>query len=239
MARLSDEQSTLAPQWPSSQRQTAPFHCQGEQQVVTNGGTVRSLRRCRWPSGEVVEEIIGPESGVGCYVFDLAASISGRWIVTQRNSGQGNWGYDVLQSCPLVRQAGIVQERGYMLEVPRFSPDETYLVGGAGRGFMGGWWTHPEDDIDEPPRPGPKTLGFVFVHRLPGHEVTRHELRIDLPPGWVPDDPWDEWYGPRDITPTSDGVRFMLWWGVPVEVKLPLPTVIALPVPHPSGQGLL
>jgi hypothetical protein len=131
------------------------------------------------------------------------------------------------------------QERGYILVLPVFSEDECLLIGGAGEGFLGGWWAHPEDDIDVPARGGDVTLGFLFVHQLPSHRVTRYALRMKLPKGWLPDDPWAEWYGPRNITLTPKGVRMMPSWGVPVEVEFPLPKVIPLSVPHPSGGGLL
>jgi hypothetical protein len=220
-------------------RATAPFVCDGEAQIVEVTEYRQRVRRCRWPSGEVVEEMVWPVTSAGCYIEEIAPSPSGTWLVTQRISGQGEWGYDVFRSRPLAREAGVAQERGYLLELPRFSADESVLVGGAGLGFMGGWWAHPDDDIDEPARGGPVTLGFLFVHRLPGHQVSRHELRVVLPAGWRPDDPWAVWYGPRDIAPTGSGVRLVPSWGGPVEVAGPLPPVIVLPTPHPSGQGLL
>ena len=197
------------------------------------------VRRCRWPSKEAIEEIICPLAAGGCYIHQIAASPSGAWLTTQRISGQGEWGYDVFRSAPLGREAGVASEKGYLLDLPRFAADESVLVGGAGRGFLGGWWAHPEDDIDVPARGGPVSLGFLFVHRLPSHEVTRHELRVRLPKGWLPEDPWAVWHGPGEITPTADGVRFVPSWGVPVEVRFPLPSVVPLPVPHPSGKGLL
>jgi hypothetical protein len=220
-------------------RATAPFVCAGEEQVVEVVDLAQTVRRCSWPSGEVVEETVCPITRAGCYIEEIAASPSGAWLVTQRISGQGEWGYDVFRACPLAREAGVAQERGYILELPVFAEDESWLVGGAGEGFLGGWWAHPEDDIEEPARAGPVSLGFLFVHRLPGYRVTRHELRVELPAGWLPEDPWGEWYGPRDIRPVGDGVRLMPSWGVPVEVAGPLPAVIVLPTPDPSGQGVM
>jgi hypothetical protein len=218
---------------------TAPFVCQGEKQYVEVVDAVQTVRRCRWRSRESVEETVCPLTHSGCYIEEIAASPSGEWLVTQRISGQGEWGYDVFRTCPLTREAGVDQEDGYILELPRFSEDESFLIGGAGARFLGGWWAHPEDDIEEPARGGPVSLGFLFVHRLPSHRVTRHALRVKLPQGWLPDDPWAEWYGPRDITPTADGVRFMPSWGVPIQIKAPLPQIIWLPTPHPSGKGML
>jgi hypothetical protein len=186
----------------------------------------------------MVEETGCRASYCGCDIEEIAASGKGTWLVTQRISGQGEWGYDVFRVRPLAWEAGIPEEKGYLLALPRFSEDESFLAGGAGRGYMGGWWCHPEDEIEDSPRPGAAIVGFVFVHRLPSHQVTRHELRVILPSGWRPEDPWAEWYGP-EIFPTSDGLRLMTWWGIPLEIKEPIPSVIELPVPHPSGKGLL
>jgi hypothetical protein len=218
---------------------TAPFTCQGEKQFVEVIDIRQTVRRCRWRSREVVEEAVCPLTSLGCYIEAIAVSLSGNWLVTQRISRQGEWGYDVFRTCPLAREAGVAQERGYILDLPRFAEDESRLVGGFGRRWLGGWWAHPDDDLEEPARGGPVCFGFLFVHRLPRHRVTRHELRVDLPKGWLPEDPWAEWYGPREIAPTADGVRLVPSWGVPVEVQDPLPRIIRLPTPHPSGKGLM
>jgi hypothetical protein len=220
-------------------RATNPFPCEGEKHFVEVVDPFQTVRRCRWPSKEPVEETVCPITRAGCYIEEIGASPSGSWLVTQRNSGQGEWGYDVFRACPLAREAGVAQERGYILDLPRFAADESLLIGAAGPAFLGGWWAHPEDDIEEPARGGPVSLGFLFVHRLPRHRVTRHELRVKLPRGWLPDDPRAEWYGPREITLSGGRVRLMPSWGVSVEVKVPPPPVILLPVPHPSGRGLL
>ncbi len=218
--------------------ETLPFVLDGEEQFVEVTGYAQRVRRCRWPSREVIEETEWPVTYHGCYIHAVVASPSGNWLVTQRISGQGEWGYDVFRTRPLAQVAGVAEEKGYILDLPAFSPDESCLVGGAGRGFMGGWWTHADDDVDDPPRSGVVSLGFLFVHRLPSHEVSRHELQVNLPPGCQPEDPWSEWYGPREITPTADGVRFLPSWGISVVLRWPLPPVIMLPVPHPSGSGL-
>jgi hypothetical protein len=223
--------------------ETTPFVCQGEKQfvVVSHPAGFQTVQRCRWQSKEIVEETVCRVTHHGCYIHEIAASPSGNWLVTQRISGQGEWGYDVFRTCPLAREAGVAEERGYILDLPRFAEDESWLVGGAGHGFLGGWWVSPDGELEleDPVVGGPVSLGFLFVHRLPSHRVTRHELQVDLPPGWLPEDPWAEWYGPRDITPTAEGVRLLPSWGVPVEIKAPLPQIIRLPTPHPSSQGLL
>ena len=99
---------------------------------------------------------------------------------------------------------------------------------------------HEGDYPDMPARGGPETMGFLFVHELPGHRVTRHFLSIDLPKGWIPDDPdADTWYGPQSIRPANGGVVMTLSWGITLEIEEPIPPVIWLAPPHPSGERLL
>lgn len=213
-------------------RSTSPFLCAGEEQFVQVVDECQNIQRCRWPSKKVLESTICPISWAGCHIEEIGVSPSGNWLVTQRISGQGEWGYDVFRTAPLERATGITQERGYILELPRFSENESLLVGGASRFFE--WWWDGDEEND-----GPAIVGFLFVHHLPRHDVTRHELRVELPKGWKPEDPRAKWYGPRDITPIGEGVRLVPSGGLPVEVVGPLPPVIVLPTPHPSGRGFL
>jgi hypothetical protein len=223
---------------------TAPFVCGGEEQlveVVKNLQPLRqTIRRRSRACKKVVEETICPVTRSGCCIDEIGASPSGHWLVTQRLSGGGQWGYDVFRSCPLAREAGVLEERGYMLSLPAFSADETRLVGGFGGCWLGGWWAHPDGDYEDAARGGQTTFGFLFVHHLPGHRVERHELRMDLPEGWLPEDPEAEiWYGARAIAPAGDGIRLTLPGGAAVEVEGPLLPVILLPTPHPAGGRLL
>lgn len=193
-------------------------------------------------SGQVQDSIDIPVTRAGCAIEEHALSPSGEWIVTWRHSGQGEWGYDVIRADPLQRQAGIDERYGYMLDLPVFAPDESSLLGGHGDDWLGGWWSHPEDDpYDDPARGGDLVFGWLFVHRLPGHEVTFHQLRMTVPQGWFPaDDPDDErWMGPSDIRPAGDGVHLVLPGGVPHQIPGPLAEVIRLPTPHPEGGRLL
>ena len=216
---------------------TRPFPCDGEKQFVEVLDGRQTIRRLRCKSTAPIDETICPKTRAGCYIHDIAASPSGTWLVTQRISGAGEWGYDVFRTSPLVREAGIAQERGYLLELPRFANDEAFLVGAAGWGFLGGWWAHPDDEPDQPARGGVMTLGFLFVHRLPSHRMSRHQLRVKVPKGWMPDDPFAEkWFGPQKVAPTANGVRFVTSWGTRMEIKAPLPRVIRLPTPRPSGM---
>jgi hypothetical protein len=160
--------------------------------------------------------------------------------VSLRNSGQGEWGYDVFRTKPLQRLAGVEEEKGYLLEIPVFSEDEIFIIGAAGTGFLGHWWSHPDDDPETPARGGPVSLGHIFIHHLPGHPVSRHELSIDLPAGWIPSDiESDEWYGIWDLKPIVQGIQFTTAWGVEMEIPLSPPPIIQLAVPHPDGTGTL
>jgi hypothetical protein len=220
---------------------TAPFLCQGKKQFVAVEDSRQTVRRRMCHSKAIVDEMVLPITRAGCAIEEIAASPSGNWLVTQRFSGQGQWGYDVFRSCPLAREAGTPQEQGYMLDLPQFSTDETKLVGGFGKSWLGGWWAHPGDEYEDPARGGLISFGFLFVHHLPSHRIKRYELQMDLPKGWFPaDDPWSEtWLGAREIAPCGDGVRLTLPGGVAIEIEGPLAPVILLPTPHPEGGRFL
>ncbi len=227
---------------------TAPFICQGRKQFVTVEDSPQTLRRraCQavrrrtYHSKAIGEETLCPITSSGCAIEEIAVSPSGLWLVTERCSGQGEWGYDVFRACPLSREAGTPEEYGYMLGMPKFTADETRLVGGFGPQWLGGWWAHTEDDFENPARGGLISFGLLFVHHLPSHRVERHELRMDLPKGWLPDDlEAPLWYGARDIEPSADGIRLTLPGGIAIKIESPLPRAILLPTPHPSGGRLL
>ncbi len=226
--------STRSPYYCAS----GPFTCNGEKQFVEVVDHCQTIRRCQKSSKKLIEETVYPITSSGCAIEEIAASGSGSWLVTQRNSGQGEWGYDVFRSSPLARVAGIAEEPGYMLDLPKFSEDESFLLGAAGQGFLGSWWSKTGDP-EEPAHGGAVSMGFLFLHRFPTHKVTRHELRVVLPKGWLPKDPWDGWYGPREISVTGKKIRLVPSWGIPVEIALPLPKIIVLPTPHPSGKGIM
>ena len=223
---------------------TAPFTCQGRKQFVTVEEHPRGevVRRRLHSTHEVVEETISRTTPAGCAIEEIAVSPSGTWLVTNRFSGQGEWGYDVLQTCPLKRKGGVTEdkEEGYMLDMPRFSADESCLVGGFGADWIGGWWAHPDDDPDEPARGGRVTFGFLFVHQLPSQRVKRHELRMDIPAGYLPKDPeGSKWFGATDIKPVKNGIQLILPGKIKYTISYPLRPVILLPTPHPAGRRLL
>lgn len=219
-------------------RATEAFVCRGEEHFVEVLDARQTVRRSERQTGAAIDEVVCPMASDGCYIHEIAASRSGNWLVTMRISGQGEWGYDVFGTSPLSREAGVITAPGYLLELPRFSEDESRLIGAFGERFLGGWWAHPDDDLEDPARGGPVCLGFLFVHHLPSHHVDRHELQVVLPEGWLPEDPWNGWEGPV-VNPSAHGVELAPSWGVPIEITHPMPPVILLPAPHPSGKGLL
>ena len=192
-------------------------------------------------AGRVLDELVVPMTPSGCAIEGFAISPSGSWVVTARCSGQGEWGYDVIQSHPLSAQGGIPEKHGYMLDTPVFAEDESYLLGGYGENWLGGWWSHPDDDFYETPaRGGTVTFGWLFTHHLSGHGTEFHELRMTIPAGWIPDDPDDEtWLGPRHIEPFRRGARMVMPGSIPFQIAGPLPPIIELPTPHPNGGRFL
>lgn len=216
---------------------TDPFFCNGEQQYLTLvKGKTLCRRRCS--TNEVVDAASCVSTPSGCDIEQLAVSPSGVWAISQRNSGQGEWGYDVIRVNPLQRVAGIPEEAGYMLEMPVFSKDESFLLGAAGEGYLGYWWAHPDDDPEGPSRGGRLTIGFIFVHSLPGHEAQRHLIQVDLPHGWCPEDSGG-WYGPTQLKLVDTGISMQTSWGAVVVVPWPLPQAILLPTPDVSGKVLM
>jgi len=201
-------------------------------------------QRLRWQApetGRVLNELLVPVTQSGCAIEEFSISPSGAWIATARFSGQGEWGYDVIKAHPLSVQGGIAERYGYMLDIPVFAEDESRLLGGYGESWLGGWWSHPEDDFYEvPARGGDVTFGWLFTHHLPSHRVDFHELRMTIPAGWFPDDPEAEkWFGPRHIQPYCQGAKMLLPGTIPFEIEGPLQPVIQLPMPHPEGGEYL
>ena len=191
-------------------------------------------------SGEVIDQVHIPGTSCGCALEEVTESTSGDWIVGMRCSGQGEWGYDVIKGAPLRRVSGIEERNGYMLDMPEFAEDESFIVGGYGENWLGGWWAHPDDDFYETPsRGGRHDFGWLFRHYLPSQEVEWMHLSMDLPSGWFPDDPEDEkWLGARLIEPSGNGVTLVLPGGT-VHTISEWSAEATVPAPTPDGRGLL
>jgi hypothetical protein len=191
-------------------------------------------------SHRVVDELPVPATNTGCGVEEFTLSPSGSWIVTSRWSGQGEWGYDVIQAKPLVHCGGILERRGYILDLPQFSADESFLLGGFGERWLGGWWGHPEDEHEHPSCGGELNFGWLFKHSLYDHTISFHELRMTFPVDWLPNEPEAEiWLGPRNIRPFANGFAMDLPGGIPFVHPDPISDIVHLPVPRSDGSGLL
>jgi hypothetical protein len=213
-------------------RASALFVHAGLEQYVEVIDRVQTVRRCRWPSKEVIEEVTVPLTWAGCHIYAFNVSPSGGWITTERISGQGEWGYDVFRTAPLSRVGGVEECRGFISEAPRFAADESRIAVFASK------WLNWADD-QEPSPGGYVNVGWLYFHRLPGLEETDHELVVYLPSGWKSEIERKLWHHPKEVTPVGDGVRLIPSGGLPVEIPGPLPAVIVLPTPHPSGKGFL
>ena len=215
-------------------RESLPFVHDGITQFLEVIDDRQTVRRCHWPSRETIEEIVIPLTNAGCHIFAFNVAASGAWITTERISGQGEWGYDILRTAPLTRIGGVDERRGYISETPRFATDQSRIAVFASR------WLHWVDDEDETPSLGGYVnVGWLYFHALPGLEETDHEVVVHLPAGWKAKVKNFQWYMPKEVAPVGDGVRLIPSGGVPVEIPGPLPEVIVLPTPHPSGRGFL
>lgn len=242
------------------QEDGAVLHPSGQQVLVTEntmgthpaGGISHRLIRYGWPQMRVLDDLLYglPQSGVD----DLVVSPSGRLLLTYLNSGQGRNGYELFGlDGPLRRLgAGEVFTLPSMYCPPVFSPGERLVACSPGT-REGAWWTPGEEDwppdgddpleeVEIPGAGGMATFGSLVLHDIAGDVTSTHLLRFGLPPGWVPDDPWDaRWeYGASAVEfPADDLVRLLLPDGQRVELRLPLPAAVLLPTPARGLPGAL
>jgi hypothetical protein len=215
--------------------------------IVVRRGFPQLVQRVDCATGIVQQQVPIDVSPGGCAIEDIVASPSGRWVVALRNSGQGEFGYDLLRVCPLQHVGGILEEAGYMFETPIFNRNETVLIAAFGERWMGGFWAHPDDEVEDPSRGGITKLGTLLVHHLSDHSVVRHLLQLDVPAGWIPDDLEDaSWQSITQLyaLDADAGVGMTLPGGARVEVQLSLqllrePLHILLPMPSTNKRGLL
>lgn len=207
------------------------------------GGIRHRLTRYAWPGMSVLDDLLYglPEAGID----DLVVSPSGRLLLTYLNSGSGGNGYELFGLDGPLRRLGIgeIFTLPSMYCPPVFSPSERVVACSPGT-RDGAWWTPDEEDwppdgdwVDEvevPSTGGMTTFGSLVVHDIAGNAVSTCLLQFDLPPGWVPDDPWDSrWeYGANAIEfPADDLLRLLLPGGHWAQLRLPLPEAVLLPTP--------
>jgi hypothetical protein len=194
------------------------------------------LVRYSWPELAVIDEAAAPE-----LAENLIPSPSGRLLVVHQNDGQGMNGYQVFSlDGPLRRVSdhiGLNEEPMYAM--PVFSASERFVASAPGNNVF---WVPPYDDWPQeygeeaeiPSNGGLTKFADLLVHDLRADVVTRHELQFDLAAGWVPEDCFDgRWtYGPIDLDfPADDRLRVRLPDGAWVDVSVPLPDKVLLPIP--------
>jgi len=181
------------------------------------------------PSWDHVAEMRIPVDPSGCAVEGVAASPSGRWAATQRSSGQGECGFDVIDLESMERVGGVIEMYGYIFEPPAFAADEARVVA-CWAHDLGAFWAPDGYDEDEPSPGGVVELGALYEHRLDSHSLHTCALELEVPEGWLPDDPYSPvWYGPTGLKCLEGGLRMVLPGGDIYEHGGPLPAVLRLP----------
>jgi hypothetical protein len=214
------------------------------------GGIAHRLIRYAWPEMCVLDDLLYglPEAGVD----DLVVSPSGRLLLTYLNSGQGQNGYELFDLDGPLRRLGIgeIFTLSAMYCAPVFSPGERLVACSPGT-REGTFWTpgeqdwpadgdDPLDEVEIASIGGMATFGSLVLHDIAEDVTSTHLLQFDLPPGWVPHDPWDSrWeYGANAVEfPADDLVRLLLPDGQWVELRLPLPAAVLLPTPARELPG--
>lgn len=204
-----------------------------------DGGIAHRLIRCSYPDLVVQDELAYGLSQAG--IDAVVVSPSERLALTHLNSGAGEHGYELFGLDGPIRRLGLgaLFTLAPMYAPPVFSPAEHLVACSPG---AGSWWVPPPadwpDEFDDeaaiPSRGGPAEFGSIVLHDLAADAITRHSLRFELEPGWVPTDPEDpRWhYGATGIAfLTDDVLRIRLPDDTDVDLPLPLPALIPLPTP--------
>lgn len=194
--------------------------------------------RYRWPDLTELDSTEAPDQAE-----EFVVAPSERMLVVYQNSGQGENGYQVFsldEGFPSIsRKPGLSTPPMYV--PPVFSPSERQIL--CAPGTDGCFWVPDEEhwpadwdgeEVEIPSIGGPAKFGDVLVHDLETDVITRHELRYELDPGWVPEDCEDgRWnYGPIGLEfPAEDRIRLRQPDSTWIELTLPLPRTVLLPTP--------
>jgi len=181
------------------------------------------------PSWDHVAELRIPVDPSGCAVEDVVASQSGRWASTQCFSGQGECRFDIIDLESMKRVGGVGEMHGYILETPAFAADESRVVACC-TPRLGAFWAPGGYFEDEPSPSGVIELGTLYEFRFDSHALHACKLELEIPRGWLPEDPdSDVWYGPTGVLPIEGGLRMVLPGGDRFEHRGSLPVVLRLP----------
>lgn len=144
---------------------------------------------------------------------------------------QQEWGYIGIN---LVAQKQIdltLEFNTTTLNLPAYTPDGRFII--ACNPYRPRWWSDDPDDVEAPSPGGERTFGTLSVHEVRTGEVTFHELAVQLPQGWIPDEPddpdWSAAWGPEVLS----NEELLLWLPdhTPLTLTLPLSERIVLKSP--------
>lgn len=142
---------------------------------------------------------------------------------------QNIWGYVLMDLESMRQQPASLYWRSATLSPPGFSPDDALAV--SCHYFRDGWWTDEIDDFWEHASPGGlRKVGTISVHELASNHVSNHDVLIELPRGWLPDNgdrsDWNMIWGPDFVEPRA----FSIWLpdGSTETLSLPLPPKVEI-----------
>ena len=151
-------------------------------------------------------EICVPHGGVEY----LALSPRGdRCVATWLDESE--WGYVAIDVDAWRQLEAELYWKTPTLAPPAFSPDGNYVV--ACHYLRDAWWNDGRaEDPEEIPSPGGAWLaGAITTHDLATNTISRHDVMVTVPQGWLPDDPynsvWNMLWGPEFITDRE----FRIW----------------------------
>jgi hypothetical protein len=189
-------------------------------------GIRHALKRLEAGSFRVLDEaeVCVPTGGVEYLVVNHGGD---RCLATWLD--QTEWGYVLMDLARMAQLPGEFAWPSPTLAPPAFSPNDALVV--SCNFFRSGWWTDEVDDYWDVPSPGGlRKAGTITVQTVASGKMTRHDVLVDLPPGWMPDRPdrpeWDQLWGPEFVS--ERGLRIWLPDESDELLSLPLPRQIEI-----------
>lgn len=109
---------------------------------------------------------------------------------------QNEWGYVGIDlEAGAQTELALRWRRGCRAAPPKFSADGSTIFACHSEGAA--WWNHRDcdDPSEQPSEGGLCRVGWITTHDVASNIVRESEVIVELPPGWLPDDPYDSrWY---------------------------------------------